>query len=178
MVSPALAVALIALLVALFAVAALVAVYARVRALESGRSAELSGYAALVGRPAPAAVRPRPGEGLAIVAVLDAGCALCHGVWEAIGAVAAERAGEVPTRYVGLVDRRSDIPEAGAGEAGARTELLADITARADLFEGYSPTILAVDATGTVVHRSFVYPDTDVRALLLDLTEGQEVSRA
>ncbi|WP_214366742.1 hypothetical protein [Pseudonocardia sp. H11422] len=172
------AVALIALLVALFALVTLVAVYARVRALESGRSAELSGYAALVGRPAPEVVRPRPGERLAIVAVLDAGCASCHGVWEAIGAVGAEQAGGAPVRYVGLVDRRSDMPAAPEGEAGARTELLADITARADLFEGYSPTILAVDASGTVVHRSFVYPDTDVRALLLDLTEGHEVSRA
>ena len=38
----------------------------------------MSGYAPLVGRPAPAAVRPREGESGALVAVLDADCAQCH----------------------------------------------------------------------------------------------------
>ncbi|NMH96004.1 hypothetical protein [Pseudonocardia acidicola] len=170
--SLSLAVALIALLFALFALVALVAVHARVRALEAGRGAGLSGYAALVGRPAPASVHPRAGERLAIVAVLDGGCALCRSVWDTVDAVAADRAGDpagTPVRFVGLVDRVSDLPGLPAAP-GTRIELLADITARADLFEGYSPTLLAVDAAGTIVHRSFVYPDTDVRALLLDLT--------
>lgn len=167
--SVALAVALLALLVALFALVALVAVYARVRALEAGRSIVLSGYATLVGRPAPAAVRPHAGEPLAVVAVLDADCALCHAVWGEMTAAA----GRTRARFVGLVDRPADFP-ADAGPA----ELLADSRVRADLFEGYSPTILAVDARGVVTHRSFVYPDTDLRALLHDLTEGREVTRA
>ncbi len=165
-----LAIALLALLIALFALVALVAVYARVRALEAGRRAELSGYAPLVGRPGPAAVRPGPGERLAVVAVLDGDCALCHGVWDAVRAAAAERR---DARFVGLVDRVGDLPDAGAG---GRAELLADLTARADLYEGYSPTVLVVDAAGTIVHRSFVYPDTNVRSLLLDLTRAQEVT--
>ena len=177
--SVALAVALLALLVASFALVALVAVYARVRGLEAGRGAELSGYATLTGRPAPAAVRPRAGEGLAVVAVLDADCALCHALWDAMSEVGADGGDEAgaATRFVGLVDREQD----GAGLARGRSrhlDLLADVDARADLFEGYSPTLLAVDAAGTVTRRHFVYPDTDVRSLLLDLTGRREVTQA
>ena len=178
--SVALAVALLALLVSLFVLVALVAVYARVRALEAGRIAELSGYAPLVGRPAPAAVRPRSGQRAALVAVLDADCALCHGVWDAITAAG----GQEDIRCVALVDRPDDFATRPAG----RAELLADVDARAELFEGYSPTLLAVDAAGVVTHRSFVYADTDLGALVRDLTQthdpgrqhpgGREVTRA
>jgi hypothetical protein len=173
-VSVSLAVALLALLVALFALVALVAVYARVRALEAGRTAELSGYATLVGRPAPASVHPRAGQRRSVVAVLDADCALCHGVWDALAAEDDDT-----TRRVALVDRPGDF----TARPGSSAELLADAEARADLFEGYSPTLLAIDATGDVTHRSFVYADTDLRVLLQDLmqqhrTHGQEVTRA
>jgi hypothetical protein len=167
-VSVSLAVALLALLVALFALVALVAVYVRVRALEAGRAAELSGYATLVGRPAPASVRPSQGQRRSVVAVLDADCALCHGVWDAL----AEHDDDA-TRRVALVDRTEDF----SARPGGRAELVADAAARADLFEGYSPTLLVVDATGTVTHRTFVYADTDLRALLQDPTQ-QEVTRA
>jgi hypothetical protein len=173
--SVALAVALLALLVALFAVVALVAVYARVRVLEAGRTAELSGYAALVGRSAPHPVRPRAGERGSVVAVIDADCALCHGVWDALVAAAGERP---TTRHVALIDRPAEFRADPTG----RAELLADADTRGDLFEGYSPTLLAVDATGTVVERRFVYADTDIHALLLELTQRQpttgEVTRA
>lgn len=170
--SLSLAVALLALLVALFAVTALVAVYARVKALEAGRGAgsALSGYAALVGRPAPAAVAPRAGERMSVVAVLDTSCASCLSLWDTVNELSVELADSAQgVRYVGLVDRETDL--AGAA-TGPHAELLADVTVRADLFEGYAPTLLAVDAGGTVSHRSFVYPDTDVRALLLDLVKG------
>jgi hypothetical protein len=180
-VSVALAVALLALLVSLFVLVALVAVYARVRALEAGRIAELSGYAPLVGRPAPAAVRPRSGQRAAVVAVLDADCGLCHNVWDAV-ATAGEQ--EEHIRFVALVDRPDDF----ATHPGGRAEMLADVDARADLFEGYSPTLLAVDAAGVVTHRSFVYADTDLGALVRELTQthdpgrqhpgGREVTRA
>lgn len=164
-----LAVALLALLVALFALVALVAVYARVRALEAGRAVELSGYAALVGRAAPLPVRPRTGERRGVVAVLDADCALCHGLFDALA-----RAGELAgTRIVALVDD----PAAFAGRPAGSVELLVDTGARADLFEGYSPTVLAVDAAGDIVRRTFVYADTDLRVLLQDMTQ-QEVTRA
>lgn len=159
-----LAVALLALLVALFALVALVAVYARVRTLEAGRAAELSGYAPLVGRPAPAAVRPRRGESGALVAVVDADCALCRGVWDALSDVS--RPG---IRFVALSDRAEPFGENLA-------EMIVDPDARAGLFEGYAPTVLAVDATGTVTDRRFVYADTDVRGLLLDLITEHEVS--
>ncbi|GAA3240964.1 hypothetical protein GCM10017691_43640 [Pseudonocardia petroleophila] len=160
-----LAVALLALLVALFALVALVAVYARVRALESGRAAELSGYAPVVGRPAPAAVRPRPGESGALVAVVDADCSQCHEVHALLGEVS--RPG---LRFAAVADR------AGFGESLA--ELVVDHDVRAELFEGYSPTVLALDARGVVTHRRFVYADTDVRGLLLDLIAEHEVTRA
>jgi hypothetical protein len=165
-VSVALATALLALLVALFALVALVAVYARVRVLEAGRAADLAGYAGLVGRPAPAAVRPRPGQDVAVVAVLDGDCALCHAVWRELGTASTTSEGG-SARFVGLVDRATDV----AAPAG-RADLVVDGRARADLFEGYLPTLLAVDAAGTVTARSFVYPDTDLRALLRDLTSG------
>ena len=49
-----------------------------------------------------------------------------------------------------------------AGAGGAPALLRVDVAARADLFEGYAPTVLAVDAAGTVVARRFVYADTDL----------------
>jgi hypothetical protein len=167
------AVALVALLVALFALVALVGVYARVRALEAGHGAGLAGYTALVGRPAPQAVRPVARQRVSVVAVLDADCALCDVVWEALAAAAARTASGT-ARFVGLVDRPADLVFA-RGRSPA--ELMADLTARADLYEGYSPTLLTVDAGGTIVHRSFVYPDTDVTALLRDLTDPHVVTR-
>jgi hypothetical protein len=153
------ALALLALLVALFALVALMAVYARVRALEAAREIGLSGYAAVVGRPAPSSVRPRPGQRAGLVAVLDADCALCHAVWDAIADGVADRAADTGMRVVALVDRSA----AFASHAGA--ELLTDSAARADLFEGYAPTVLRLDAAGTVVHRSFVDADTDLPGL-------------
>lgn len=167
-----LAVALLALLVALFAVVALVAVYARVRALEAGDAAGLSGYPTLVGRPAPTSVHPRPGERGVLVAVVDGACSLCHPVLAALGAVAAA-APEV--RVVALTDRTTDTDAGHPLPPGA---LRVDPAARADLFEGYAPTVLAVDAAGTVVARRFVYADTDVPALLRELAHRAGVDVA
>jgi hypothetical protein len=171
--SVALAVALLALLVAAFTLVALIAVYARVRGLEAASAdTGLSGYATLVGRPAPASVRPGPGEGCSLVAILDGDCTLCATVVDALTAVnAADR-----VRVVGLTDRIHD-PAAGTGI------LRADVAARADLYEGYAPTVLALDAGGTVVARRFVYADTDLPELLRELvararTPQNEVSRA
>jgi hypothetical protein len=159
--SVALAVALLALLVASFAVVALVAVYARVRTLEAGDAAGLSGYATLVGRPAPAAVRPGPRQRAALVAVVDGACALCRPVLASLAAVAA-----MPeVRVVALTDR---LP-ADADHRLPAGALRVDPAARADLFEGYAPTVLAVDAAGTVVARRFVYTDTDLSAVLREL---------
>ena len=103
--SVALAVALLALLVAAFTLVALIAVYARVRGLEAASGdTGLSGYATLVGRPAPASVRPGPGEGCSLVAVLDGDCTLCATVFHALTAVNA--ADDV--RVVALTDRIHD----------------------------------------------------------------------
>jgi hypothetical protein len=171
--SVALAVALLALLVALFTLAVLVAVYARVRGLETAGDA-VTGYPVLVGRPAPASVRPGPGEQCGLVAILDGDCTLCATVVEALAAVQAAGAVHV----VALTDRI-----AGAGTTQGAGILRVDVAARADLFEGYAPTVLAVDAAGTVVARRFVYADTDLTELLRELvararTPESEVSRA
>jgi hypothetical protein len=168
-VSVALAVALLALLASLFTLVALVAVYARVRGLEAGAATGLSGYPTLVGRAAPAAVRPRAGERCGLVAVLDGDCALCRTVLAALATLPADEG----VRVVALADRAAD-----ADLPHGRVQLLTDPAARADLFEGYAPTLLAVDAAGTVVARRFVYPDTDVPALLRELTRRDEVSWA
>jgi hypothetical protein len=154
-----LAVALLALLVASFGLVALVAVHARVRALEASAGVGTTGYPALVGRPAPASVRPRPHERCALVAVVDGECVLCRAVLAELAAVSPESG----VRVVALTDRADDL----AMPAGS---VRVDPAARADLFEGYAPTVLAVDGAGTVVARRFVYPDTDVRALLAELT--------
>jgi hypothetical protein len=171
--SVALAVALLALLVAAFTLVALIAVYARVRGLEAASAdTGLSGYATLVGRPAPASVRPGPAEGCSLVAILDGDCTLCATVFQAL--IAVNAADDV--RVVALTDRIHD-PAAGTGI------LRIDVAARADLYEGYAPTVLAVDAGGTVVARRFVYADTDLPELLRELvararTPQNEVSRA
>ena len=154
--SVALAVALLALLVALFALVALVAVYARVRGLEAAGDVSVSGYPALVGRPAPASVRPGPGQAGSLVAVVDADCALCGAVGEAL----ADAETHADLRMVALTDRAS---------GGVSPHVLVDVAARGDLFEGYTPTVLAVDAAGTVVARRFVYADTDLAGLLGEL---------
>lgn len=165
-----LAVALLALLVALFALAALVAVYARVRALEAGRAAEIIGYDAPVGRPAPTVVRPGPGQRSSVVALLDGDCALCHHVWDALAAARLDAA----VRLVALVDRVDSFD----AHPGSRAELVADGSARAELFEGYTPTVLGVDAAGVVVQRQFVYQETDLPRLLIATAAGREASTA
>lgn len=163
-----LAVALLALLVALFALVALVAVYARVRALEAGRAAQVSGYASLLGRPAPDVVRPLPNQRRSVVGVLDSDCALCHTVWD--GLRTGDPIGAV--RFVGLVDRQGEFA------VGGRAEMISDLAARTELFEGYAPALMVVDAAGAIVDRRFVYSDTDVAALLADMSTNREVSRA
>ena len=155
--SVALAVALLALLIALFTLVALVAVYARLRGLEAAADVAVSGYPALVGRPAPASVRPGPADAAGLVAIVDGDCALCGALLDALADVDA--AGGV--QVVALSDR--------AGHGSAPAFLRVDVAARADLFEGYAPTVLAVDAAGTVVARRFVYADTDLPEALREL---------
>jgi hypothetical protein len=155
--SVALAVALLALLIALFTLVALVAVYARLRGLEAAGDVAVSGYPALVGRPAPASVWPGPGDAAGLVAIVDGDCALCGALLDALADVDA--AGGV--KVVALSDR--------AGHGSAPAFLRVDVAARADLFEGYAPTVLAVDAAGTVVGRRFVYADTDLPEALREL---------
>ena len=168
-----LAVALLALLVALFALLALVAVYARVRGLEAVAVAGPSGYPTLVGRPAPVAVRPRSDERGALVAVVDGDGVLGRAGLSGLADFTTTPAGR-GVRVVALTDR---IPDAGDHPLPAGT-LHVDAAVRADLFEGYAPTVLAVDAAGTVVARRFVYPDTDVAELLHELARRTEVSHA
>ena len=163
-----LAVALLALLVAAFALVALVAVHARVRGLEAGFATGPSGYPELVGRPAPPSVRPGPDERGALVAVVDGDCALCRTLLAALDDFTTTGAA-ARVRVLALTDRAHDHPL----PSGA---VRVDAAARADLFEGYTPTVLAVDAVGTVVGRRFVYADTDLPAVLHELAGRTTVS--
>ncbi|MGI5129172.1 hypothetical protein ACQEVB_20370 [Pseudonocardia sp. CA-107938] len=160
-----LAVALLALLVGLFALVALVAVYARVRALEAGRADGVSGYASLLGTPAPA-VAPFAGQRVSVVAVLDADCALCHEVLATLSAMAGP-----DHRSVAVCDRAGFAPAPGV-------DIITDPAVRAELFEGYSPTVLAVDAAGRIRSRTFVYADTDRVELVTGLLARTERAAA
>ena len=104
--TPALAVALLALLVALFTLVALVAVYARLRALEAGAGVGLGGYPTLVGRAAPASVRPGPGDRYALVAIVDGNCSLCRTLLAELAAIPPGSG----VRVVALTDRAHDHP--------------------------------------------------------------------
>jgi hypothetical protein len=166
-----LALALLALLVALFTLVALVAVYARVRGLEADAADSRTSYPTLVGRPAPAAVRPGSGDRCALVAVVDGDCSLCHTLLAELATIP----GGSGVRVVALTDRT--LPDGPHDHPLPPEAVLVDVAARAELFEGYTPTVLAVDAAGTVVARRFVYADTDVPALLRELAGQPEVTR-
>ena len=114
--SVALAVALLALLVALFTLVALVAVYARLRGLEAAGDVAVSGYPALVGRPAPVSVRPGPDDAAGLVAIVDGDCALCGALLDALADVDA--AGGV--HVVALSDRRRPRRRTGLPARGRR----------------------------------------------------------
>ena len=53
-------------------------------------------------------------------------------------------------------------------------DVVVDTDVRAELFEGYSPTILAVDASGRIRSRTFVYADTDRVGLVAGLVRRSD----
>lgn len=164
------AISLVAVLVALVAVLGLVAVYGRLRQLEAGAATDLSGYSAASTRIAPSAVLPRAGATASLVAVLDRDCAMCHVLWLHLSEL-RESGDYASLRIVGLLD--APVGDAfGAFGGGSGAELLVDASARADLYEGYAPTLLAVDREGEVRSRRFVYADTDIPSTVRELADS------
>lgn len=158
------ALALLALLIALLATVGLAAVYGRVRQLEAGAAVAMTGYAPLAGRQAPQPVWPASTQQTTVLAVLDVDCALCRTVWSGLRGFAADRG---RYRVMGLLDRA---PAEGDGfDPDPRTEILVDAEVRADLYEGYTPTVMLVGSDGRIRSRRFAYADTDVAAMLADL---------
>jgi hypothetical protein len=166
------AIALLSLLVSAFAVLAVGAVYARLRALEQTALNPRSALLADEVRSAPAALRPTGGERSTVVVQLNNGCSLCHVVWRAVAEYAAahEFGG---TRIVGLfatAETAGTFPEAPA------VERIVDPDQWAALSEGYTPCVFRIDTAGRVTDRRFVYGDTDLPALLAQLAPAPESS--
>ncbi|WP_214413092.1 hypothetical protein [Sphaerisporangium fuscum] len=150
--------ALLALLVAVFAVLAVGAVYIRVRRLEA--TALTPGSARLADEPrlVPGALAPEPGQRAALVVLLDGTCAICHALWDAVTAAHLPQ-----VRVLGLLP---DETAAGTFEGGT---VLADPGLWSSLYEGYTPCLYVIDTSGALTDRRFVYGDTDVPALLAEL---------
>lgn len=156
------AISLLALLVSVFAVLAVGAVYARFRLLEqTALNARRALFADEV-QTVPPALRPRDGERSAVVLQLNNGCSTCHDLWEAVTGYATTR-GPGGTRFLGLF---ATAEAAGTFPESPAVERVVDADQWAALSEGYTPCAFRIDAAGRVTDRRFVYRDTDLDALL------------
>ncbi|MGV9303887.1 MULTISPECIES: hypothetical protein [unclassified Nonomuraea] len=164
--SLATALALLSLLLSVFAILAVGAVYARLRMMEQtvlkpGRD-RLDDEV----REAPPALRPGRDQDGTLVLMLDASCSICRQVWAAAAAVSRSR-----TRVVAVFSHA----DSAQGFDGP-VEKVADPDLWTALHEGYTPCVLAVDATGRITDRRFVYADTDLPTLFHDLIPSLSTS--
>lgn len=157
--SLATALALLALLLSVFAILAVGAVYARLRIME--QTVLKPGNVRLDDevREVPQALRPAKGQDGTLVLMLDANCSICQGVWSAAAA-----APPATTRVVAVFSHADS-----AQKFDGPVEKLADPELWTALYEGYTPCVYAVDAAGQVKDRRFVYADTDLPALFAEL---------
>ena len=172
--SVALAVALLALLVALFALVALVAVYARVRGLETAGDAGVTGYPALVGRPAPASVRPGPGAQCGLVAIARRRLHACATVVEALAAVHAAGAVHV----VALTDRIAGAGTTPGAGTSASTSRHGPTCSRATHPRCSRSTPPAPSSPGGSSTPTPIWPSCCASSSLAARTPESEVSRA
>jgi hypothetical protein len=158
------AVALLALLFAVFACLAVGAVYRRLRLLEWRVAKSGDSTLADVRTVAPESLRPREGDAGVVALLLDDSCSLCQTVWESL-------AGHETPGIADAVRLVAVLPSAGAAGlyAGSTTEINTDPDVWRALYEGYTPCLYWIDAEGRVADRRFIYPDTDVVGLLRDV---------
>ena len=161
MISPSMAVALLALAVACFALLGLIAIYGKLRQIEAGIGTDISGYSLAARRVAPEAVWPREGTEVSIVALLDENCVLCQEMWKTVAEFSSREESD-GIRYIGLVPTGENLLFPAEG----RLEISLDVSVRAELFEGYAPVLLVVDTEGNIQDRKFIYGDTDVVEIL------------
>jgi hypothetical protein len=154
----AVSVALVSVLVSAFAVIAVCAVYARLRALEHTALNPVSARLDDLDRQVPLALWPGIGQSRSLILLMDGTCSICHGLWEATQAL------DLPgVRVLGLLadERLVSLFDGGT--------TLADPDLWSELYEGYTPCVYLISAAGTVTERRFVYGDTDVPALLAEV---------
>ncbi|MFB9622064.1 hypothetical protein [Nonomuraea helvata] len=153
-----LAVSLLALLVSLFTLVAVGAVYARLRALEQNvlnpNTARLDNESTTV----VPALRPQDGEVASVVLLMDSTCAVCHQAWTTL-----HESSWPGVRVLGLVVEKE------MAEAFTTGQVLADAGQWRELYEGYAPCLFAIDPSGAVIARRFVYGDTDLPELMNSL---------
>ncbi|MEU5670077.1 hypothetical protein ABZ749_06815 [Micromonospora sp. NPDC047753] len=156
------ALALLAILVAVFALVAVAGVYSRLRQVEQviadltvggGRRDTL-----------PASLRPQPGESATVLLTLDGECPICHRLAKAVEEemATAAWAGLRVVRVFSSIDARDRHPDVVA------METVADPDVWAAVYEGYNPTLSVVNAAGEVIFRRFVYADTNLTELLAE----------
>ncbi|GAB3204816.1 hypothetical protein ACQEU5_03150 [Marinactinospora thermotolerans] len=144
------ALAAAAMLVAVFAVAVSTAVYIRLRQLSAivfaGQRARPPRY--------PVRLRPGPGDGAALVALLDGTCPLCREVWEAVAA-ACEEGRSANVRIVFVF---ADAEAAGRYPDASFAETMAGADLWSEVYEGYTPVLALVDHEGALLDRRYVRP--------------------
>ncbi|MFI6321043.1 hypothetical protein ACIBG8_26135 [Nonomuraea sp. NPDC050556] len=151
--SLATALALLALLVSVFAILAVGALYSRLRMMEHTVLRPGSTRLSDEPRAVPPALRPRQGQEAALVLLLDGACSVCHLLWDAARPIPG-------TRVLALF--------AGAESAEAfegTTEKVVDPDLWSAIYEGYTPCVYMIDSAGQLTDRRFVYGDTDLSEL-------------
>ncbi|MEV6104307.1 hypothetical protein AB0M28_06260 [Streptomyces sp. NPDC051940] len=169
------AVALVSLLMSVFAVLSVAAVYSRVRMLEQTALNPQTARFADEPRSVSPALRPRETQTGTLVIQLNDACSLCHETWKATADhIAAHRPDGM--RMLGLfatADAAAAFPEF---PEHPDLERVVNTDQWAALSEGYTPCVFRIDADGRVADRRFVYRDTDLPALFAHLAPGTETS--
>jgi len=156
------ALALLALAVAVFALLAVGGVYGRLKQAERALADMTFGE---IASSMPEELRPRDGAAATVVLTLDGECPTCHQLAAAVDAAVSDGV------MTGLRVVRMFATEESRGRhtPSDLVETYADPDLWTAVYEGYTPTVSIVDRNGRVVHRRFVYPDTDLGALVRDL---------
>ncbi|MFF5213032.1 hypothetical protein [Streptosporangium sp. NPDC000396] len=154
--------ALIAIVLSIFAILAVGGVYIRLRMLEQSVLNPRGAMLADDARAAPDALRPTGDNARTLVLLIDAGCGTCHRVWEF-----AQR--PIPgVRVVSLFSSAETAEVFGEPSSGS-VERITDPDLWTALYEGYTPCVYVIGTSGEIVERRFVYGDTDLSLLWTEL---------